>query len=127
VSDGPKTLSFAERVALYACATEKERARVGLEAFATASRDRALAFADQVLSWDSPTRQARLTREFGAPRNALERLRVLILEAPPALRLAIAEQLPPSVRAHFAHLRAREPIAPALAALAARLVREATR
>lgn len=124
--DNPaKTLGFPERVALYGCASQKSELPARLDRLAGA--ERAQEFAEQVLKWDSPTRQARLSREFGSRGGALEGLRALIVEAPPGLRVAIAEQLPPTWRAHFAHLKARSPIAPALANLASRLIREATR
>lgn len=125
--EAPRSIGFAERVALYVCARNRARADELLEGLAPQPLAQATAFAQQVLSWDSATRQARLSREFGARPDALEQLHALVLEAPPALRLAIAQQLPASARSHFAHLRATQPIAPCLAALAARLVREATR
>jgi hypothetical protein len=120
-------LAFAERVALYLCATNKHGAHTLLEGFIPALHAEAAAFADQALAWDSPTRQARMGRVFGPPADALERLRALVLEAPPGLRVVIGPHLPPWARVHFPHLEAATPTAPALSALAARLVREATR
>jgi hypothetical protein len=125
----PKGLGFEERVALFVCALHRERSTELLAGFADAPRKRAEAFAGTVTGWDSSTRQARLTREFGAHTDALDRLQQLIVESPPALRCAIAEQLPEAWRSRFPHL-ARSPgmpSTPLMAQLAARLVRETVR
>lgn len=126
--DGPRDLGFVERVALFVCAMHKERASELLEGFADTPRSKALEFAAQVKAWDSSTRQARLTREFGARIDAAERIKQLIVEASPELRVAIAQELPPAQRAAYPHLKVTDAQpSPAMRSLAARLVRAATR
>lgn len=126
---GPKGLGFEERVALFVCALHREQAAELLAGFAEAPRRCAESFAKMVSNWDSSTRQARLTREFGAHTDALDRLQQLIVESPPALRCAIAEQLPEAWRSRFPHLAPSPgmPSTPLMAQLAARLVRETVR
>lgn len=126
--DGPRQLGFSERVALFVCAMHKDHADELLAGFADKQRARAEEFAKQVRRWDSSTRQARLSREFGTRLDAAERLKQLIVEASPELRAAIAAQLPPAQRAAYPHLcDAQATPSPAMVALAARLVRYATR
>jgi hypothetical protein len=128
-ADGPKALSFAERVTLFVCALHKEQASALLAGFADRPRRRAIAFAEQIRQWDSSTRQARLAREFGANTSPTERLHRLVLEVPPALRAALGEHLSPEQRLLFPHLTPATPTPtpPAMRAIAGRLVREATR
>ena len=124
----PRELSPLERVTLFVCAMHKADADELLSGFAAGPRKQAAAFAQQILGLDSSTRQARLTREFGARADALDRMRALIVEAPLPLRAAIVELLPPAQRALFPQLLALPLTAsPAMTALAARLLREATR
>ena len=122
--DGPRALSFTERVTLFVCAMRKSQAGALLDCFADRPKARALAFAQQVRQWDSSTRQARLTREFGGRTNRFECLQALVVEAPPLLRGALGEQLPEDQRVLFPHLHPTTPVAPAMRALASRLVRE---
>lgn len=128
--DGPRELTFVERTTLFVCALHRERALDLIEGFAERPRGTARSFARQVMDWDSSTRQARITRELGSRPDAAERLRALIVEATPLLRQAIAAILPPAQRALFPHLddkAAGGALAPAVRALAERLVREAVR
>ncbi len=127
--DSPKGLLFEERVALFVCALHREKSLELLEGFADAPRARARAFAESVTDWDSSTRQARLAREFGAHTDALDRLQQLIVESPPALRCAIADQLPEAWRARFPHLVKTQGTlsTPMMTMLAARLIRETVR
>jgi hypothetical protein len=124
--DGPRALSFAERVTLFVCVMRREHATRLLDCFADRPRARALAFAKQVREWESSTRQARVSRELGVRHDGVQRLHQLIVEAPPLLRSAIAEQLSANQRWAFPHLTPSGPVAPAMRALAKRLVREAT-
>jgi hypothetical protein len=124
--DDPRALSFAERVALFVWVMRKEHATKLLDCFAERPRARALAFAEQVREWDSSTRQARVSRELGPRADGVQQLHQLIVEAPPPLRSAIAGQLSDSQRCAFPHLAPSGPIAPAMSALAGRLVRETT-
>lgn len=126
-ADGPRTLSSTERITLFVCATHKAQADILLAGFADRPRARAVAFAAHVRQWDSSTRQARLAREFGAPRAATERLQQLMVAASPGLRVALALELPAHLRALFPHLVSRAPVAPAMRAFATRLLREAMR
>lgn len=127
--DGPRVLSFPERVALFVSVLHKDRSSQLLEGLSEKPRQQASAFARQVTGWDSSTRQARLTHEFGVRTDALEQLHALVVRSPPGLRAALVEQLPEEWRRQFPHLvRAPTgPLAPALRALAARLVRETVR
>lgn len=122
----PRALTTLDRVTLFVCALHKAELDDLFESFAPEPRRLAVAFAEQLRTLDSPTRQARLTREFGARHDALARLRQLVVDAPAGLRSAIVEQLPAAQRALFPHL-APKGAPPAVRAFAARLVREATR
>ncbi len=124
---GSRDLSFPERVALFVCALHKAQANALLELFAEKPGQAAIAFAQEMTNCDSGTRQARLSREFGARADAMERLRKLVVDAPLALRYAIVEQLPPAQRALFPHLQGKQASPPAMRAVASRLIREAAR
>jgi hypothetical protein len=127
VNGAPRSLTTLDRVTLFICALHKAEVDDLLDSFAPAPKRQALAFAQQVQKLESSTRQARLTREFGARPDALARLRQLVVDAPAGLRSAIIEQLPSTQRALFPHLAPATAAPPAVRALAARLVREATR
>ncbi len=122
-----RELAFEERVALFVFALHREECAALLAHFAEGPRRAATSLVDELARADSPTRQARLTREFGARADGPRRLRELIVEASPAMRLALVEQLPEAQRALFPHLAPVAPVAPAMRAIAARLVREALR
>jgi hypothetical protein len=126
----PTALTQPERIALFLASMHKERVGVLLPCFADGPRAAAEGFAARTLSWDSSTRQARLQHEFGLYDDALGRLRALIVEAPPALRHVLVASLPAQWQESFPHLKARptgRPPAPALVAVAQRLLREAVR
>lgn len=127
MSREPRALTTLDRVTLFVCALHKAEIDDLFESFAPGPRKFAVAFAEQLRKLDSSTRQARLTREFGARHDALARLRQLVVDAPAGLRAAIVEQLPAAQRALFPHLAPATATPPAVRALAARLVREATR
>jgi hypothetical protein len=122
-----RELDFPERVALFVCALHKAQATTLLELFAETPRQAATNFAQELTNCDSGTRQARLSREFGARVDAMQRLRKLVVDAPLALRFAIVEQLPPAQRALFPHLQGKAAAPPAMRAIASRLIREAAR
>jgi len=121
--------SFVERVTLFVSSLHKAHARALLEGLASPKRQAALKLSQHITRWDSATRQARLAREFGAQRDALERLRRVFASAPPQLRAAISEHLPAPIRATFS---ARQPVSIAACSLALhsraqRLIHEAVR
>lgn len=124
---GPKDIDPVERIALFVCALKREGALELLEGFADEQKRRARSFARTVSTWDSSTRQGRLTREFGPRDDAVARVHELVLQAPPGLRRAIVEQLPLELRTSFPHLQKNGEASPVMRALAARLVREAMR
>ncbi len=123
--DPSRDTGFVERTTLFVVATRKEQALRLLDGFASDARQRARVFARQLVDLDSPTRQARLAFEFGVRDGVRERVKLLLAGASPALHSALVANLPPQFRpagtVHF------EAASPALSALAARLVREATR
>jgi hypothetical protein len=122
-----RELSFAERVALFVFALHREQTDALLGHLAEPQRRLATGLVGELTRCDSATRQARLTREFGARPDASLRLRELIVDASPAMRLALVEQLPEAQRALFPHLHSAAATPPAMRAVAARLVREALR
>jgi hypothetical protein len=117
--------SQVERLTLFLCALHRDQAEALLLGLADEPALKARAFRAELTAWDSSRRQARLALEFGPRDRPRERAQRLILEAPPPLRAALAQSLPPKLRRHFPHLVPAQPAAPALCALAARLVREA--
>ncbi len=124
----PKALDFSQMTALYICAMHKGEAAALLENFAPAQAKRSQSFATLVNSWDSATRQGRITRELGVRVDGVERLKRLIVDAPPLLRRAIGQALPAALKPQFPHIQNSEtPIAPALMQLAHRLLKEALR
>ncbi len=127
-ADAPRSLSFVERTTLFIVALKRQHAPALLDGFATAQRHTAQVLAKQLTGLDSPTRQARVTLEFGARDDAADRLKVLLEQAPPRLKACLSQQLPPALR-HLAPPQAAEalPPSPAMKALAARMIREASR
>jgi hypothetical protein len=128
-SASPKrTLTFAERMALYLYSLHRDRLPELLDGLADEPRKDAMAYVDELKATDSATRQARLTLEFGTLPDAFERVQRLILEASPTLRCALVRHLPPALRTRFPHLdRPSGAPTPAMDAFAARLAREAIR
>jgi hypothetical protein len=126
--DPARDAGFVEQTTLFVVAIKKTDALALLDGFADAARQRARVFAQQVADLDSSTRQARLALAFGARDDALARIRALLAEAPAGLKAAILAQLPPALRPSTAGLAPPRPSeSPVLEALAARLIREATR
>jgi hypothetical protein len=122
----------SERLALFACALCRDTALDMLEGLCEPYRTRARRYAQQVTAWDSPSRQAKVAVEFGLREDAGRRLRAVMQEAAPALRLEMYRLLPPYLKTLFPELVAPSAapstvVAPGMAALAQRLVREATR
>jgi len=123
--DPARETGFVERTTLFVVATRKEEALGLLDGFASDERQRARVFAQQLVDLDSSTRQARLALESGVRDGVRERVKHLLAEASPALRSALVANLPTQHRpAGTVHV---DSASPALGALAARLIREATR
>lgn len=131
-SPGPrKGLTAPERIALFAHALVKDRARGMLESLSGEGRERALHYLDVLAQLPSSERQGRLSTEFGIRPEANTRLRELWAAAGPALKVELFKLLPPYHRSLFPDFVPDEALvadaAPALKAFAERLVREATR
>lgn len=123
-----KVMGFPERVALFVAAIHRPRAEELLSGFSSGPQERASAFADEMKQWDSARRQARLAHEFGVRHDAGERLQQLVVRTEGELRAAIVASLPPAVRTQFPQFTGgAETFPPAVRALAARLVKEASR
>ena len=123
-----QVVGFPERVALFVAAIHRPRADELLSGFASAPQARANAFAQEMTQWDSARRQARLAHEFGVRHDAGERIQQLVVRTAGDLRAAIVASLPPAVRAQFPQFAAGAQTFPvAVRALAARLVKEASR
>lgn len=127
-SDGPRALGFPERLTLFVTAMHRAQADALLDGLGGDARVRAHAFAPSVRGWDSAQRQARLTHEFGVRSDAVQRVRELVVGAQGAVRDAILDALPARLKVEFPRGRAAAATpSPAVRALAARLVWEATR
>jgi hypothetical protein len=123
-----QTVGLPERVALFVGAIHGQRADELLEGFAPPHQARALAFVQDMKRWDSARRQARLAHEFGVRHDAGERIHALVVRTSGELRAAIVASLPPAVRAQFPQFTGGAETFPvAVRALAARLVKEASR
>lgn len=123
-----RVMGFPERVALFVGAIHRPRAEELLAGFAEEPRERSSAFLCEMRQWDSATRQARLAHEFGVRHEAGERLQQLVVQASGELRAAIVASLPPAVRSQFPQFAGGAETFPvAVRALAARLVKEASR
>ena len=122
----PRVLGYPERVALFIGALHKDRAAELLGGLSSQPQARAIRFARDMREWESARRQARLAHEFGLKPDAHERLHELVVSTPGALRQAVASWLPQELRREYPHLARGEP-SEASRALAARLVREASR
>ncbi|QSQ13643.1 hypothetical protein [Myxococcus landrumensis] len=119
-----------DRCALVTWILARERAEELLEGLGTVAMKRAKAHLRHIVMLPSPRRQAKVATEFGERADAGARLKDLMAEVPEALRKEIFRNLPPYHRSLFPGRRVEpsDPLAPPLlSALAARLVREATR
>lgn len=123
-----QVVGFPERVALFVAAIHRQRADELLSGFASVPQVRANGFAHEMKQWDSARRQARLAHEFGVRHDAGERIQQLVVRTTGDLRAAIVASLPPVVRAQFPQfVGGVEGFPVAVRALAARLVKEASR
>ncbi|MBI3183615.1 MAG: hypothetical protein HYZ28_15870 [Myxococcales bacterium] len=121
-------LGFAEQVALFCAALDREGALELLDGLAEPLRSRARTQAREAMSWDSATRQARLQLAYGERPEAVRQLREAMSMAGPALRQEVFRLLPVHLKSLFpeqASNPAGDPACPVLAALARRIVREA--
>ncbi|MCE9667513.1 hypothetical protein LY474_06765 [Myxococcus stipitatus] len=119
-----------ERYALVAWVLGRERAELLLEGLGARDAERAKAHLRYLASLPSPRRQAKVSVEFGERADAAARLKTLMDEVPEPLRKEVFRRLPPYHRSLFPGRRveAADPLSPpALAVLAERLIREATR
>lgn len=123
-----KVMGFPERVALFVAAIHRPRAEELLAGFSKGPHERASAFAEDMKQWDSARRQARLAHEFGVRHDAGERIQQLVVRTTGELRAAIVASLPPAVRSQFPQFKGGSEAFPtAVRAVAARLVKEASR
>ncbi len=123
------TVEFPQRLALFLIAMHRARTPELLQGLGGPLRKQAAAYAKEAARWDSPTRQARVTHEFGVRQDATRRLKELMHRASPPLRMAIYDRLPEWAQSLFPKLQkhAAGSASPAMLALAERLVRETTR
>lgn len=125
------TQGFAERLALFVTGVDRQRADELLAGLTSANHRHATSVAKEASGWDSATRQGRMAVAFGNHPRAADRLRQLMAEASPSLQLAVFRRLVPWQQSLFpklaAVIRPSRPVAPAMEALADRLIREATR
>lgn len=127
-SQSMKVMGFAERVALFVGSIHRQRADELFAGFTPEPRERAVTFVRDMKQWDSAQRQARLAHEFGVRHDAGERIQQLVVRAGGELRSAIVASLPPSVRTQFPQFKGgAETFPTGVRALAARLVKEASR
>jgi hypothetical protein len=127
----PATRGFAERLALFVSGVDRDRVDELLAGLTGTTQKQAIAFAQEAIGWDSATRQGRMAVVFGGHPNATDRLKLLVSDASPMLRLAVFRRLAPWQKSLFPKLELElasvAPPAPAMDALAERLIREATR
>ncbi|MCP3103310.1 hypothetical protein LZ198_30955 [Myxococcus sp. K15C18031901] len=119
-----------ERYALVAWVLGRERAEALVDGLGERDAERAKAHLRQLAALPSSLRQAKVTAEFGERADAAARLKTLMDEVPEPLRKEVFRRLPPFHRTLFPERRveAADPLSPpALAVLAERLIREATR
>ena len=123
-----KVVGFPERLALFVTALHKQQTDELFVCLAGPVEKRAFAFAAEMKQWDSARRQARLAHEFGVRPDATERLTRLVLSVDGVLRAAVVAALPATLRREFPQFQgAADSFPEAVRAVAARLVREASR
>lgn len=118
------------RFALVALVFGRQRAAELLEGLGPREAERAKEHLAGFMTLTSAQRQAKVAMEFGIRSDPSDQLRELMAEAPEALRREIFRRLPPYHRSLFPQRRVDPPdgsTTPAMAALAERLIREATR
>lgn len=125
LDEGPRALSFEERVTLFLTARHKADVDELLGGLADGAGRRARQFGKLVTTWDSARRQARLAHEFGARPDANERMKALVSGSRGPLRAALVERLPERLR--LGYPLETGATSPAARSLAARLLREASR
>ena len=119
---------LAERIALFALVHRHPRVSKVLEGLAAPAADAAKKFVAQAITWPSSKRQGRAALEFGNRADERERLAQVMAEAPGVMRLAMWAQMTPQQQARFPKLANQQfRHLPGRDALAARLIREATR
>ncbi|MFL5346903.1 MAG: hypothetical protein ACJ8AT_19140 [Hyalangium sp.] len=126
----PPVLLPLARFALVALVFGRERAAELLEGLGPREAARAKEHLAGFMALTSAQRQAKVALEFGIRSDPSDQLRELMAEASEALRREIFRRLPPYHRSLFPKRRMEPPDGPtnpALAALAERLIREATR
>lgn len=123
------TFSGAKKLALFACALNREGAMELLGGLGAGLCEPAQAYAQEVLQLDSVTRQTRLTKEFGLKPDAERSVRGLWAQCGLELRNELWKHLPPHMRVGLSkiELGPAQRAAPAGAALVRRLLLEATR
>lgn len=127
----PQRVQALRRLALFACAINPTEIEVLADGLTGPGKRTVVDFAREVLRWDSATRQARISQEFGPQPSAAARLKALVADCSPRLRWEIYRLLPPYHRSLFPELEAApkpaEPAPPLMTAFAERLVKEAIR
>ncbi len=123
------TRGFAERLALFVSGVDRGNTDELLSGLTGATLKRATAFAQDARTWDSATRQGRMAVAFGHHPHAAERLKKLVDAASPMMRRVLFRRLAPWQQTLFPSLKHSTDlvVAPAMAELAERLIREATR
>ncbi len=125
----PGTRGFAERLALFVMGVDRARAAELLEGLSPEPKRQATAYVRTAAKWDSATRQGRMAVAFSSHPLAGERLQKLLARASAPMRRALFQRLPPWQQSMFPSIEgtADAAVAPAMAELAERLIREATR
>jgi len=127
----PSLEGCLERLALFTAIFAPDRAPRLLEQLSADIREEALQHSRHLASLEQASRQGRVARVFGERPDAGARLRALLAEARPGLARELWARMPPHHRASLHELARLDPVEPRLSsamnALAARLIKEATR
>lgn len=125
----PPSRGAAERLALFVLGLDRARADTLLDGLSEGPRKHALALTQTAAKWDSAMRQGRMAVVFASHPLAHERLKTLLARASAPMRLALFHCLPPWQQSLFPALEGSAPAraSPAMAEVAERLIREATR